>query len=194
MSFSCTLTALLFDLLTTHHDGLSEYQLIRLLQQQAVPDFVDSNLSDPLSLFRSHFILFNALYRLDDALVKQGLQLEISPLCIRLQPRAPQQAGLKSHNALRTYYLDMRHLDATGREQVTALLDGSLQRLQNGPAINSALTLLGLETHQTTPTAAQIRAAYRRKLSRHHPDRGGCTQRMQQLNQALSLLRQHGLL
>lgn len=195
MSMPCPLTDHLLQLLSAQPGGLSEYQLIQALRQLDWPGLADShNLGDPLGLYRTHFILFNALYRLNDALAAQGLQLEINPLCIRLLPRTGGQDGLQQADPLRDYYLDMSQLDSTGREQVLALLDGSLQRLLDAPAIAAALECLGLAAGTPQPSAAQIRLAYRKLASQHHPDRGGCTRRLQALNDAMQTLKQHRLL
>ena len=195
MSMPCPLTRTLLQLLQQHLEGLSEHQLIQLLREQDWPALADShNLTDPLALFRTHFILFNALYRMDAPLAALGLQLVIGPLCIRLQPRAEVPDGVRPADPLRDYYLDMGQLDSTGREQVQALLDGSLQRLQDSRRLGAALACLGFAPDTPQPAAAQLKQAYRRQVSLHHPDRGGCTVRLQQLNQAMLTLKQHHLL
>lgn len=184
----------LLALLHQHPQGLSEYQLIERLRQQGQPAFTGADLREPVSLFRTHFILFNALYRLDERLADQQLQLEISPLLVRLQPRRPGKAGIENRDPLRAYYLDSSQLDDISAEQVTSLLDGSLRRLQAGGEIDAALACLEFCSSQPRPEAAGIRHRYRQLASRHHPDRGGSTERLQELNQAMQLLRQHGLL
>lgn len=187
------LPAFLLQQLRLQPEGLSEYQLISLLREQQWPLFAEADLREPLSLFRTHFTLFNALYRLDEQLMADQLQLDISPLCIRLLPRSAGRPELARTDPLRSYYLDLQQLEDTDREQVAAMLDGSLARLQGKDEQKVALTCLGFAADQQLPTAAEIRQAYRRMASRHHPDRGGCHQRLQQINQAMALLKQHRL-
>src|SRR5690554_7627948 len=44
---------------------------------------------------------------------------------------------------------------------------------------------LGFAADQPMPEAREIRLAYRRLASQHHPDRGGSTACLQQVNQAM---------
>lgn len=180
--------------LQQHPQGISEYQLLGLLREQHWPLFAQANLQEPLSLFRSHFVLFNALYRLDEQLAERGLQVQISPLSIRLLPREPNKPALTTADPLRDYYLDWQQLADTDREHVQALLNGSLARLSSLDERTQALASLGFMSDQPEPDANQIRARFRRLVSQHHPDRGGSTQRLQEINQAMATLKQHGLL
>lgn len=193
MNYHDSLPGFLLQQLRLQPEGLSEYQLINLLRQQQWPLFAEADLRDPLSLFRTHFTLFNALYRLDEQLVADQLQLDISPLCIRLLPRSASQPELTRTDPLRSYYLDLQQLNETDREQVAAMLDGSFSRIHEKDEQTAALACLGFVGVQPLPTAGEIRQAYRRLASRHHPDRGGCNQRLQQINQAMALLKRHQL-
>lgn len=173
--------------------GLSEYQLICLLRESQWPLFAEADLREPLSLFRTHFVLFNALYRLDELLAAEQLQLEISPLCIRLLSRSNGQPGLAATDPLRSYYLDLQQLEKTDREQVIAMLDGSFDRIMGKDEQAAALACLGFPESEPLPAAAEIRLAYRRLASKHHPDRGGNNDKLQQINQAMTLLKKHQL-
>lgn len=55
-------------LLREHPEGLSEYQLIQLLKARHSTHIPHRELADKLVLFRTHFLLFNALYHLRDHL------------------------------------------------------------------------------------------------------------------------------
>ncbi len=77
-------------LLQAAPDGLAEYALIQQLKARHSGHLPNLPLTDKLVLFRTHFLLFNALYRLRDQLRQaQTYLLEISPLCIRLLPYQP---------------------------------------------------------------------------------------------------------
>lgn len=185
-------------LLADHPAGLSEYALIQLLKQQQHPLFINANLGDPLSLFRTHFIVFHALYLIRDTLRHAGsYDLYIDPLRIRLTAvtAAPttQRQALDRSDSLRDYYLDLKHLASTDRAAVEELLYGSLTRITQPQSVTDALTELGIEQPLQTLNADTLRKHYRQLVSRHHPDRGGCTERLQRINQAMDTLRQHHL-
>ena len=54
--------------LISNPDGLSEYGLMQILRQKGVKQFEKEDLLDPITLFRSHFLLFHFLYELRDQL------------------------------------------------------------------------------------------------------------------------------
>lgn len=179
--------------------GLSEYALIQTLKQQQHPLFIKANLGDPLSLFRTHFILFHALYVLRDRLRSVGeYDLLISPLRIQLHSLIVDDSTISQaidrSDALRAYYLDLNQLASTDRAAVEQLLYGSLNRLTQSQQVTDALAELGLEQPLQSLSAHQLRYHYRQLVSRHHPDRGGCTERLQRINQAMDTLRQQHLL
>lgn len=188
------LTNTLQQLLEEKPAGLSEYELLKTLKNQQQPLFVSANLSDALSLFRSHFVLFHALYLLRDSLRSDGLlQLNISPLLICLQP-APkqnnnQQQMLNLNDPLRAYYLDLDNLSATDRAAVEQLLNSGLSCMQPSQQLSDALAELGLEQPLHSLSSKDLRKHYRQLVSRHHPDRGGCTERLQRINHAMDIVR-----
>lgn len=190
------LTNTLAQLLEENPTGLSEYELLKILKNQQQPLFVSANLSDVLSLFRSHFVLFHALYLLRDKLRSDGLlELHISPLLICLQPAQKhnnsQQQALNLSDPLRAYYLDLDNLSATDRAAVEQLLSSSLTNLQPSQKLSDALIELGLEQPLHKLSSKDLRSHYRQLVSRHHPDRGGSTERLQKINQAMDIVRAH---
>lgn len=185
-----------YDLLLDHPEGLSEHALINRLKQQQHPLFISVNLSDVLSLFRTHFLLFHALYRLRDTLRAAGqFDLCISPLNIQLQHTADKpttaQQSLNRVDTLRAYYLNLDHLSTTDRAAVEQLLQSSLQTLTSTQEVRDALAELGIEQPLHTLCKDELRRCYRQLVSLHHPDRGGCTERLQRINQAMDTLRKH---
>jgi len=191
----------LHKVLQSYPQGISEYALIQHLKDMQQPLFVQANLRDTLSLFRTHFVLFHALYLLRDRLRNLGeFDLQISPLQIRLAPAAPtsQQAthnqALERDDPLRSYYLNLEHLQATDRADVDALLKGSRALLLQPQSVTDALLELGIAQPLSAINATQLRHQYRKLVSAHHPDRGGCTERLQRINQAMDTLRAAQLL
>lgn len=173
------LQGILQNILLTQNDGLSEYQLFNILKSPDYKLFTAEALSDPLSLFQSHFILFNALYQLQDKWLsnKTGL-LQIHCSCICHSPWQPGKNGINSQDKLRAYYLDWSNLNDTDQSQVEALLDsfwlglsGLPNQLHNNQmSQDKALEILSL----TAPfSAQQLKQQYRKMLHKHHPDKGG---------------------
>ncbi|WP_070886410.1 molecular chaperone DnaJ [Pseudomonas sp. D1-3] len=180
----------LLDLLEASPAGLTEYELLLRLNRwqgrdERLPD-------DTLELFRSHFLLFHTLYRLRDQLHAEGrASLQISPLCIRLLPYQAGQGGLSEPEPLRDYYLDLDHLRDTGAEDVEQMLGAFWVRLQGGEDRQQALATLELDAQAGELDLTIIRQRYRQLVSLHHPDRGGCTQRLQRINSAMETLQRY---
>ncbi len=184
------LDAALTALLPNYPAGLSEFALIRQLQQQG--DLPDLPLHEPLVLFQIHFILFHTLYTLRNQLraERQG-DLAIHTLNIRLLPYQPAEASLTAADPLSLYYLDPRHLEETRQSDVLQLLDQFWQQLrQRLPPPNTAEYRAALACLAVSPTAplAEIKSHYRRLVMQHHPDRGGDLGQIQALNRAMAII------
>jgi hypothetical protein len=181
--------ALLHNLLTVlraHPDGLSEFQLLRALQRQDLAPFAGADLADPLVLFRTHFILFHGLYRLQARLAAAGEALEIH--CVRIAIAPMDRGGgeaLATPDPLRPFYLDLANLERMDAAGVEKLLDDFWRRFRGKEARRQALAVLELED---PVQPREIRLQYRRLAMRHHPDRGGDTERLQELNAAMAVL------
>ncbi|MCY1422617.1 DNA-J related protein [compost metagenome] len=183
------LTEHLLALLRQTPAGLSEHQIIRQLKDGHCSHIPQLPLSDKLVLFRIHFMLFNALYRLRDRLwAERSAHLEISPLRVRLLSYQDGQQGLTEHEPLRAYYLDEAHLRDTSEADVAHLLQSFWTRMHGGEEQQAALELFGLEARTDYPA---IRLRYRQLVSQHHPDRGGSTSRLQSINKAMEILERY---
>lgn len=173
------LQGILQEILLSHSDGLSEFELFGQLKSPPYEVFSTDVLSDPLTLFQSHFIVFNALYQLRDVWLKNrtGL-LHIHCSCIRREPWQAGLKGLTTEDKLRSYYLNWANLSDTDQTQVEALLDsfwsafsGMPNHVQeNNMPEQQALNMLNL----TPPfSAQQLKQQYRKMLHSCHPDKGG---------------------
>lgn len=166
--------------------GMSEFELIQKLRLDKTVDFISSDFSDNLTLFQSHFLLFHHLYQLQSQLrSRQQGNLEISPLNIRLSDYRVGVSQLQPYDALRNYYLDADNLNHATAEDIDSMLDSFWRRYLNPAGRQAALRDLGLEDPVDDQT---IKKSYRKLAMAHHPDRGGETQRLQILNEAIRVL------
>ncbi|MCV6589856.1 MAG: DnaJ domain-containing protein [Marinobacterium sp.] len=186
------LTIPLITLLRQQPEGCREYDLMRNIEADGgFPDLSDDY---QLALFQKHFLLKNALYQLQETLwQEEQLYLSITPLLIRLEPCLTCDSGvnLPDQNndiALRSYYLDWQEYYNATVESVDALLDSFWRRYAGIEQRHSALKTLELDEDAT---ATEIRLQYRRLASRHHPDKGGCSERFIALRQAYETLNVH---
>lgn len=178
-------------LLQAAPEGLAEYALIQQLKERHSGHIPNLPLADKLVLFRTHFLLFNALYRLRDQLWQQRTHLlQISPLSIRLLPYQTGSAALSERDALRDYYLDMSNLQSTDERDVERLLTSFWTRMQGGEEKQAALELFELSDERTIDLP-RIKLRYRQMVSEHHPDRGGSTERLQSINLAMEILQRY---
>lgn len=186
---------LLLEILEQAPDGIDEFSLIKRIAVER-PDSLfaaPGALRDPLTLFQLHFLLFHRLYCLSDTLAASGRQLHIHALQIGIEPRPASSPGLACNDPLRRYYLDWSEWAKTHEADVQRLLDSFWNgcRQQSYPTdqeVNGALKVFEL---QGPVDGMMIRKRYRQLVSRHHPDRGGDTERLQAINAALLILERY---
>ncbi|ABM63032.1 DNA-J related domain-containing protein [Halorhodospira halophila] len=175
-------------ILHAHPQGITEMALMDRLAEAGHPLFTQGERGQPAALYRAHFLLFHALYRLRAALAEAGLGLEIHCLCIRLR-RLPGQAStggeLIDGDPLAAFYLDPTNLEGMDNAAVERLIADGLCRTLGAGDRDADLAELGL-----SPGArpSEIRRRYRRLAMRHHPDRGGDTATLQRINDAYQRL------
>lgn len=171
--------------LETHPEGISEHDLIRHLRKTGCPEIPEIPERDLFSLFRTHFRLFHALYRLRDDLRTRRLgELVADPLQIRIEPWKPGRPGLKQFDRLAAYYADLSNLDRTSPEDVARMIREA-RKLQRTSEREQALEVLGLES---CASATTIKRRYRELAMAWHPDRGGDVRRFQELQVAYAFL------
>jgi len=182
------LQQLLRTILAQHPEGIAEHLLLKQLQIEQGEAFPDTLFRDQLALFRAHFLLFHALYRLRDQLLADAAGLlEIDARCIRLAPYvAPGGAAMTDHDPLRDFYLDLSHLTDTTADDVEQMLGAFWVRYYAGNRRDEALAVLGLDGSADLD-AAQRR--YRELAMAHHPDRGGDAAQFQAIQEAIAILR-----
>lgn len=179
--------------LLSQYPSVSEHQLLKYLHEQGVPDFANANLRDPQNLFRCHFLLFNALYRLQNQLNQnQQASLSINPLNISLSPWQQGSAALSLNDSLRSYYLEMDNLPQD-QHHAAELLSGALLKLTQQDKVMAALNVLGITNSDLAVDSKTIRNQYRRLVCLHHPDRGGDKAKLQEVHQAMDILKELGI-
>ena len=127
-------------LLQEKPEGRSEYELIQQLKRRHSTHVPNLPLTDKLVLFRTHFLVFNALYLLRDRLWAEASgHLQINPLHVQLLPYSAASAGLTEQDALREYYLDLSNLRDTDEDDVERLLASFWTRMQGSDEKRAAL-------------------------------------------------------
>lgn len=183
--------------------AMSEYQLMQYLQTQGYE--LSLSAQDNVALFRSHFLVYNALYQLQDYYWQNNRRfLRISALAIVLEPLRVLEplsvseplnnealsgdsylSDYTNDHALRTYYLDITQLEQVSEQSVQALLDSFWQRYVADDELSEALNVFTLTT---SSTSSELKQQYRRLAMQHHPDRGGDIATFQKINWAFGVL------
>lgn len=178
----------LLEILENHPDGISEYDLFQRLAELGRTDFKDALRSGVLELFQSHFLLFHLLYRLRRELLETtDRDLEIGCLSIRLTRRLARTSedGIVVSDPMERYYLNAENLSKTSREDVEQMLGKFWERYHSRESIHEALQVLGLETGATY---SEMKSRYRALAREKHPDAGGSSEGIQELNRAKEVL------
>ncbi|MDO6559994.1 DNA-J related domain-containing protein [Paraglaciecola chathamensis] len=203
-------------LLLKHPTGLSEYDLLKCLQgaykqrsQQLVEVinaslsdlFSSLNLNDSLSLFQTHFVLFNGLYQLRQIWRKEHIgDIDIHTLNILPLPYNEQTtgSGLTNRDPLAEYYLDWNNLIGTSAASVESLLSCFWQQFcaaENGLGAYATVNQKQLEESYTLLEAEfnaplkEVKRQYLRLIHQYHPDKGGDTEAAQSLQAAYTIPR-----
>lgn len=189
------LTTALEQILRTYPDGVDEHTLLKKLQapEWAILGAIDFR--DPAKLYPVHFLLFHALYRLRDYLVETRAEtLSISALNIAIRSR---RGGVNTAlpgpaDELASFYLDLDNLRLS-----TATIEGMLDDFWRGVQrpqprsgkLEQACSTLDMSYPPEDLAVANLQ--FRRLAMTHHPDRGGDKHRLQQINQAIAVVRQY---
>ena len=179
--------------LKSQQGPLSEYQLIEYLERP-LERVADNTVAKQLALFRTHFLVMNALYQLQKRLIAEGYFLFISPLEIMLKPVGHKGGQTLSEytaeSSLAEFYLDWNNYTRTNENDVGALLDGFWQRYMAEDKQLDAYSVLEIE-----PGAdwSDVQKSYRSLVSVKHPDRGGDASEFATIREAYEMLaRVHG--
>lgn len=171
--------------LENYPDGIGEYDLMTNLKSQGYFHFL-SQPALPHELFQAHFFLFHALYLLSNKLLEQkAYVVDIHTLKIQLLPYQSSKNGLQEDDKLKSYYLNFNNLENTSEDDVYNLLASFWNKYNKIDNREEALAVLGLKDPINDE---EIKKEYRRLAMKNHPDRGGNTEKLQKINDALALL------
>ncbi len=183
----------LIEVLRNFPEGLNEHTLLKTLDEKGTIALEADTFSDSVKLFRTHFLLYNALYQLRDELWRTGKgHLEITSVRLTLQPYNPSSPALQEHDPMRDYYLDLDMLEKTTQQDIDSALNSFWKRLHEesifsgGGLRAKAFQTLGL---REGANSKEIKLSYRRLAMQYHPDRGGDVEKLQSINEAMEVLR-----
>lgn len=167
--------------------AVGEYEVIQALD--SVDMFEHAKTFSPsLQLFHKHFVTMHCLYRLQQTLYPQ--RLDIGPLAIRLYPSVTDMAAgsaiTDDVGELRSYYLDLSHLDEATEHSVAHLLKQFWQRFDAHTRSDDAFAALGL-SH--TASWEEVKQAYRQQVQQAHPDKGGSREQFARAHDAYQSLK-----
>jgi DNA-J related protein/DnaJ domain len=186
-------------------DGpIREYQLIQMLDatQALAPA---NSLSGLLQIFHKHFVTTHCLYLLRQTVFPQ--RLDIGPLAIQLHPLPVTSANhhdrtiedlmdtasgrkdvVEEWSDLGDFYLDLSHLYNTDEDSVVDLLTQFWMRLNAQTDSTEAYAALDLDPEANWQ---EVKLAYRQKVQRAHPDKGGDVQDFVRARRAYQVLKKH---
>jgi len=188
------------------YESQSEYQLLKTLQQPPWIMFSQDCFIDELLMFQSHFILFNALYRLrDQAKANAWFDMEIHSLGIykiaiddlnakrvTLAVNDLEHQSVCQDDPLARYYLDWQNLEQTSLEDVQALLNdfwgqmASARPIKKNIDLDYALTVLGFTC---LPDAHSLKKQFKKRAFQLHPDQGGNHKAFTELRDAFQTIK-----
>ncbi len=171
---------------------VTELELIKTLQGPPWTLIGEVRYSEPDQLYPVHFLLFHVLYSLRDQLANEGIQVDISPLGIHLsQQTVVSGSGPAGHvDELRKFYLDLSNVQLS-EETISQMMDdfwaGRSGRHPGESDAQDAAKTLGFP--EIPARFTDVKQTFRRAVMRAHPDRGGKTEAIQDLNRAFSVLK-----
>jgi hypothetical protein len=180
--------------LEAHPHGLNEHALIKALGEVGVIEVTAQTFSDTMTLFRTHFLVYNALYELKDQLIKNAHWiLEISAVNIKLHPYEFGHDLLEERDPMRDYYLDLSALQDTTQDELDDMLRNFWKKIdiEEEKQVTRGLSQKALRCMDLEEpiTFDEIKKRYRKLAMQHHPDRGGDPLKIQEINEAMEVLK-----
>lgn len=175
-----------------HFPLTSEHALIKHLQQSAIPPFDLFSLSQAKDLFNAHFLCMHALYHLKHQYAAQktyhlhihAIQIERVEF-VSANSVANSHSGIINSDPLEAYYLNPKHYFETQEEDIQTMLKSFWEKYLAQDEKYSSLQILELPEDADTKMVQQ---QYRRLAQKHHPDKGGCAIRFNEIRQAKAVL------
>jgi len=175
------------EILNQHKEGISEFELLKLIKSKGY--FLDGEeiLFNNLAMFQTHFSLFHLLYLLRERfLIKKKAVLEIHCLKIQLKPYiATKTSQPEVKDPLSEYYLDLNNLKETTEKDVDEMLKKFWRDYTDHHQKKEAFERLGLMGGESSQ---EVKKRYRELARLHHPDKGGDPKRFRQISEAVKSL------
>ncbi len=174
----------------SHSEGFKEFELMKHLEENN--DCIKSvDGTDELSLFKKHFLIMNALYKLQDCYWEEDkARLHISATRIYLKKFTDGDTYVhpstdNSNAKLKEYYLEWSNLIEMSQQSVEQLLDEFWIKYYAIDKRSDALKLLGLSAQASHK---EIKTKFKNLAARHHPDKGGDADTFIQIRNAYEIL------
>lgn len=164
----------------------NEFELLKWLESQNIMNKIE--FTDSLSMFRAHFILYNALYRLQDFLAANkngGLLLQLTKIS-RFKHINDDQQQVSIDKGLAEYYLNEEHYFMTSKQQVDELLNNFWHQYIAHQSMDEHLLVLEIKGVKTWQ---EIKQQYRKLCLIHHPDKGGDKLHFQRIQEAYEAIK-----
>ncbi|WP_273021188.1 DNA-J related domain-containing protein [Rheinheimera sp.] len=162
-----------------------------LLKRLGLKLHSDIALSDDMSRFQLHFVLYHLLYRVQQQLLdlQQGyLSVELAKVRLLSVSQAPVS---DVHDGRRQYYLNWQNFHHMTEQLLDQHLSAFWQHFAAPQSTRLMLSQAEAETLLQLPAhfnLAQLKKAYRTKALQLHPDRGGDAQQFILLRHAYQQL------
>ncbi len=177
---------IIIEILKKSNNSIQEYKLIKKLQEKdIIQNFAYNNSQE---LYKIHFILFNQLYKLRDKLIlnKDGI-LEIQSTRISIKSYRKGKEDIVEIDLLESFYRDMTNLKIDSHE-LDDLLNQFWKKIYFSNKKKKALEILNLEENIDFEL---IKKRYKNLVNLHHPDCGGDVKIMQEINEAMNILKHY---
>lgn len=174
-------------------EPLSEFQLLKALQEAPYHLLPKSAFDDNTLLFQVHFTLYNALYRMQHQGIKtKSFYLDILPTKIEKLPFSEKNSlgqELATEDKLKRYYLDWNNFSETTADDIDAMLENFWKRLAGKYSEQELEPYLAKMDFNTLPTKSVLKARYLQLSNQWHPDKGGDAKAFSELNDAYQILK-----
>lgn len=176
---------ILLDFIHSQEGVTQEYPLLRHLSDNH-PDFFEPLGTSP-SLFKKHFYLFHQLHLLNEKLLDKNLRLIISPLEIRICPITDASQAISETDLLKDFYLDENNLGLSDQE-VNDMQKKFWEKYLALDKKAEAISVLGLENEENLDRNV-LKRKFNELAQKHHPDKGGDSERFLQVQEAYQSLK-----
>lgn len=183
------------DLFFDHFPHTNEHQIIKHLQDKKIEPFDQFNLSLSKDLFSAHFLCMHALYHLKNqyavqqtfVIIIQSVRVQRFSLSLLHSSKTNEEIKqfIEVSDPLASYYLDPKHYFETREDEINDMLKSFWTKYLAQDKKQEALSILELPVNADME---MIKKQYRRLAQKHHPDKGGCAEKFNEIREAKTIL------